>query len=504
MIREAIAANDVAQVEVYMSQPHKLWASGATDLEDMRAPFRVFRTANPSVVSFTEHWLEERPDSIYAMTARAMVLETIAWHFRGDKWVRETYQGVFGPFKNLLNEALTLSLNALDQDESFLPAADTLTRVATPLGQKELMFQAIDHIFTKQPNMETLSVAQNFISPGWNGTAAMNEYLCEIAAPLMPDGDVDPLRLCIVQFAFRFRDHRREEIRQWLQEDPNPVYDSFRILQIIAKDYPSDVEIEFARDYFVNGESTDTAAAERFDIYYRFRVGEPMAEHVWASAKTKAAKRMKEDPYDVKALATLLHENFVSFPRPEKPVSRFHEQKLSNDQILDYQARRLVVAPFEPSHWTELARSLERFARGGGALPTEHLFSTDDLYVNAVVYSNHNAEYLEWFIGRKLFQAQVLNDPNTPLWPGWAKFVPTVDRDAKIYCPFVRAFRFHKEAVEIVEGDVRMEDVTRWRSKIKSLRAWGACKREFETPLEDLLFEPVDVELMQFIDPGLH
>ncbi|MEO0772809.1 MAG: hypothetical protein AAFZ04_06465 [Pseudomonadota bacterium] len=133
MLQQAIYDRDTPLVEAIIGDAHDMYLPGDADPDDMRVIFQLFTTTNPKVIGFTEDWLKQSPNSVYAHTAQAWIYFTKSWNVRGTKFARQTYPSALREFRRLQEATWHHAWAAYLQSPDFIPATDALLRTAVQL-----------------------------------------------------------------------------------------------------------------------------------------------------------------------------------------------------------------------------------------------------------------------------------------------------------------------------------------------------------------------------------
>lgn len=498
----AIYDGAAEKVERIMTQTRAQVQSGAATEDDLRRKFDPFSTTDPKIYDFVQDWMAAYPESPYARTANARIHATLGWNVRGTSAYRQTYPAAHEMYVALHEQAHADAMASWYADRGFLPAADTLQHLSVSLSFQETAFQMVRDIMAVTPNWGTLKRAIDMTDPDHGGTSERAEALCLFYGPKIPSASGEDMTTrCLIYAAMNVHvDLRKDRIRGWLETSTDPALDRFRVVNLLNRALQGPLtpaDRDRGRDFFLNSDTQDYRLAAEFDR----RIGattlvEPI---VLNRARDAARKAIRYDPYNPTLLTILRMPTFETKRQPDGSVTRRPMHSPTVQEQVEYTKRKLVTAPYNPVYWEELATFTER-ARTSKENRTARLLDEDALYINAIVYSNHDPGYLRKFILRKLHHYDVLA-PRSALTSilAWTKGARPADVEGAIICPILRANTL-LAAINVAHAqDLRPYRDAHQKDLLDEITARasaeGLCTTQQATILEHLLFEPVKVDL---------
>ena len=501
---DLVYAGDVDGVERALSTAQQLYLDDAIPADEVRRLFEDFTTTNPKIIAFTGDWVEAMPDSAYANTAQAWVLYRIAGLIRGDRPGWATYPVALEQFDALSETAMVHASTAYTLAPDLIPASDAILRLANSVGAASFGYEIMDEVMQSHPNWGTLFRGLKLTQPGYGGRPMMADAMCAYYGAELRAPHADMVRFCRIVGIFEFHLRgQRDLLEDLLDGFEAPELDYIRA-KLAMLDWQNPDRLQTYQDvlqaYFDEHDVMDVKMAGDFDMFFGHIPGHRMVQgEVSKRAYEYARTAIQDDPYDP-WLLDVLGTGALDATRDGDTLTVSYKTHLSHARRLELLSMRLVVSPFEPNHWKNLASSMEAVARGDR--PTlEGLFASDPYRINAIAYGNHRAEYLIDYIRWKIIQLDVtarLSQVNaTPLA---SETVHSFDRDGEIICPLLRAARVlgiintYQEQPETY-GLTAME-----AGQIDGLsdqaRQDGRCTEVRTADPGELGFEPVEVKLM--------
>lgn len=494
-----IYARAFDRMEAIMAQTQDMMHEGSATTEDMRVKFQDFTTTNPKVIEFVEDWVTQYPDSPYAHTAQAWVLYAIGWNVRGEKWAKDTYPEALYMHRQMLDAALGHATMAYEIDPSLIPASDAIVALGKSTDSKDWAAHVLDQVMETQPNWGTLSRSLALAQPGYGGTSELADAICEYYGPMLSQPIEDMVRYCKTVANGMYFGDRWDEVRDWVRDDPDPIWDYYRVQSMYSETAATADQVAFAVNYFKNNDVTNLRMADKFDRYYAGSpMGEPVIEIVLERAKGYARKTLEHDPYNLNALSVLLRDSYTVTKEADGTVMHRPTGIPTAVDEMDYHRRRLLAAAYHAEYWTDYARSVQSLSHRHDDR-SKRLFLTDPAWINAIVYSRHGRNQVQSFFHRKITQLATLRQEQGEGWgPEWDDLAATTDWHESIICPLIRLMRLDdglKELGKKAYGELDLE----YRSKVNALRVQakkdGKCRAEETASLDALYFSPVEVDL---------
>lgn len=280
-----------------------------------------------------------------------------------------------------------------------------------------------------------------------------------------------------------------------MRENNNSWYDRYRVQDIFRHRPASDQEIALAVKYFKEGTTTDLRLARKFDTYYSYQEGsEPVEQIVPERAKTWARGTLEHDPYNLEALEILLTSSFDVTVQASGGTMMTPTGSPTKNEKRDYLRRRVLAPPYNAEFRDDLASTLYL---SNTDLTAEKILAAADMRTNAIACSNHSPEALLDFIYQKLRELKLLDS-----WEETAgvRVQPDLDPEKVYACPLIRSTRLLEYILEtgapLRRHSEMSEETVAQLADIRAAAESGEyCDWERNAPLEDLIFEPVEVEL---------
>lgn len=494
-LRQAIDQQNFDRVERIIATAHEKMRQGKEAPDYLRNRLGFFDTTNPDTIAFVSAWRAHNPQSIYAKTAQAWVYFAIGNNVRGTRFNSQTYPVALEINGNMHRDAMALATEAFANDNTLVSAADAVIVLSRTLGRQGTGLEALDTVMRVQPNWGTLTRALDFTNRQYGGSVELAEAICKYYGPMIEDTRLDVTQACVTWASFVYHGHRRDEIRQWMRESDSSWYDHYRIQDMFRHRPATDEEISLAVNYFKNGTTTDLRLARKFDTYYSWQDGsEPIYEIVLERAKSWAETRLEHDPYNLGALKILLKSSHKVTVNPDGSQSHKPTGLPTDAQKRDYLRRRLLAAPYNADFWEELAGTVARYETD---LTAERILAGADMRVNAIVYSNHSRDAVQGFLYQKLQEMKWFETWQVSYG---ANPQQSLNRETVYACPIVRSSRLLEQIIKAggrskKYSEIPEETQSRIAKVLDAAESGGYCTWERDTSVEDLYFEPVDVDL---------
>ncbi|KIC07699.1 hypothetical protein RA19_23265 [Leisingera sp. ANG-M1] len=495
-LREAIYNRQVDRVETRLDAAQQAFEAGEISAYDMRALFSIFAVTHPDVISFVEGWRDAHPGSPYAKVAQAWVYYRAGWIVRGQKPARRTHPEAMEKHYLLHHDSLELALEAYESNPKLIPASDAIILLGNTGGNRQKSFDVFDQTMQDAPNWGTIERAFTFTHPGYGGSYEMGQAICEHYAPMAEHERNNLTRYCQIAFLVQ-----RNPVNEWpklalslLDEESDPSLGQLEFIARLNNHPQSREDAEYLRGYSDEHGFDTLRRARYYDDYVAKRHGfAPKYHEMLELEKTRAEDALAHDPYSPELL-DILSQRSTHVTRTENGWSYSPVQNSpSPEQELDLLLRRVVIAPYNPEQWDRLASAMEtrsRLSHREGA----DLIRWDDLYGNAVYYSQHAPEYLETFLRKKVTQLMLIRKVREEgvKFNGWDIALLNIDETDDIICPIIRAGRL-LEAVRLgesannafAEGYQPVIDVL-----TREAAQTGDCKHVLNAEIEALAFAP--------------
>lgn len=489
-LRAMIHADDIAGVEAALTG---LPLDSKDDQIFTRSVYSMFGERHPAMLAFTDHWLQERPDSPMAMTARGWALHAEGWAMRGDGYYQDISAPALQAFKAAHQQGLALMQAALQSDPAFLPASDGVLAMAYPLGQQDLIEPEVARIMALRPNRWTLTLAGQALAPNWGGSEDRMKTLCRDYAPLVTDWPGYDPEVCFIDGQMKagyLRGAEFEALAEKIRTSDNPALAGWNPQTgAVPGQTPTDRltyldEVKQTRDLSYDEARVYDQDAAQVAIL----AGEPRAPEFPAALTReveKARARADAQPGDWQAVA-----RFLNIAAEDRQVNG---TKADMDELWQRQVGALRLSPYDARIWSSVGMTV--FGRQAPEGEVEAMAAAEPYLVNAAVYSNHASDSLVDLVSPKLsLMVRSMSDGSLP--------VSKEQWQSQVQCPLVRQMRL---LIAACEADGRgfgecsglpyaaknMQDL------IRDIQAAGACEAEATDPLETLAYSAIAVDLPQ-------
>ncbi len=497
-LREAAYAGQVDRVEEALVDAQTAFEAGEVTADEMRSLVMVLTVSHPKMADLTENWLRRYPQSPYAHIVQAWLFNDIAWNIRGSHTIGKTYPDSISSFYEWHRKALEHAEFAYEAAPRLIPASDAIIKFANGSGNRMTAFETLENVMTTDPNMGTLRRSLWLSAPGWGGSAQQAVRMCEAYAPGLPSM-IDPVTECKLD---AWTNHHWRDLAEWAFDvvgtTDNPDMAYYRMFGLQNSWGWSGIEdAQFSYDYLTRDGVVWRKAAETFDLNIPRKFGFPyIYEAHHRKAIARAREQLEHDPYNTSLIDDLrirlipdLHRNALGQPlKPDEVITLAPEEERELIQ------RQLVSSPYRSTLWWALWSHLKDEAE-----PHE-LIDLDPYLINAVVYSKHRMWELHTLMNQKKNQYDLVQDIQFGKIENDG-YAVTEDVDNDITCPLIRAQRLY-EKVCVATKD--QHSSTCGYSKFQQadfdaiwadVKARGVCKKERFSPVLELSYSPVPVDL---------
>ncbi len=494
-LRQLAYEGKYADVDAVMREAHQQSLSGEISYDDLRGLVFVLTRTHPDMVDFRHKWLEAIPDSPYALTAQAWYTHNEAYNMRGTALARDVPREAIWEFSRLKNEAHRLMLRAYDLAPDFAPASDGAIRM---LKKRGILWQwqldrIVAAVMADTPNFGTLQRASTHSDRRWGGVGpALNDDLCDRyfdKIPEYPDLTKDACTVSLMALNGQL-DERSNFVADVLDREDHEVLAYARVRRALERKTDEDRQIvmqyldnvSFDTPWFHSDlevaqlfSSNWTFIQDEESIAFRQRLQNRLHEEVHA--------QLVHDPFTVELLRIAAWDyNLIS------DLRLFH-----NYEHFTYWLRIAVAQPYDLSNWMKAGIAQGRLMDG----PSLNILDTG--YHNAVAYSDHNVFMITNFLQAKLSQydlflelgeGHVVNDRRLPSEEVFM---------TEVGCTLATLIRLFRDAAAIAPEEHRNSlDGTRIGLNIdqveNDLKASGYCDHIWETSMEDLRLEPIEID----------
>lgn len=456
----------------------------------VRAVYALFTERHPKVIEFTRNWLQAAPGSPLAMTARGWSLQAEGWAMRGRAAAADTTPEALAAFSAAHSEGLALMQAAVAAAPRLLPASDGVIAMSYTTGRADLIAPELERIMALYPNRPSLAHAGHGLAPTWGGGILAMKELCETYAPLISELPGYDAGVCLIDATMEsgfLKGAEREALMQVILASDNALV---REWAGISGWVPGKSQIErLAHLDMVKRERGLTfAEAQVYDqdaVRIARLAGEQRPAEIPAALErdlAEARAQADNNPGEWSGVArylTLARQAEAIIGAPADPEDLWRRQ-----------IGALALAPFEPKAWAAVGTAMiERSAPSD----LSDLTRAEPYLINAVAYSNHSANNLSLLLEPKL--ALVMQSaqsggpaPNSEAW------------NEAVLCPMVRQARLltaicNARELELGECSGLQTSEVQLTTMIEGITSAGLCETETSSPLRDIVYTPVKVEL---------
>lgn len=480
------------------AQRDLVWALAATD---------------PDTVAFAKDWAAAETGNPVALSARAWSLYWAASQVRGERIRRHTYPPLLEEAQRMYRQALDLAQRAAKLDPRFLPASDAVIRIAVSAGRQEVALAELERIMALDPNRHSLVLTASALTPAWGGSFDLMQGLCGQYAGLVADVPGYDFDTCLAQAILR--GNMSGDLRDVAISVIAPKSDAPFLEREILK---------LARDHALPFEAVERLSARladegRMSVFVLLswtqdllQFGElPDKAGFEAALKldlAMARKTADRDPGFLTPLRDLIdlfqiEYDFLSFQvlnkaNPSEAATQREALLLRQAEELDQRARRLLALTPRDSDVLQFAVD---HIRTPDPDPLEADRWAINLLNNAAIY----ASYQERQTGKIVVQAKErYARMRERMASGEVPAYSDAQLDEVYLCPYFRAVRIvdaicsdHEWGEEacLLESVLQAPSDSSLDSTLYSeIVKRGACKSDRDAPLEDLLYQRIDVK----------
>ena len=401
--------------------------------------FQMFKSTNPVTVAFIDNWLEQKPASAFAHSAKSWNLNTRSSNLRGEKLARDTYPDALRIFARMQQQAWDHALTAYQSEPRLISASDGLINLSVGTGRRGIGLEVLDAVMRTDPNWGTLSHGEYLAHPGWGGTWDLAEKICDTYAPLVPDPEPSPVLSCKLSIAHGYYRDRLDWVEETLNNEDLPHLGHLRLRRALTRNAtPELAELShrlLTRDGYINADQADT-----FDTFVAGKYGYPTLAEKHRQAEIDYARGwLHKDPYNpdlVKLLMTPLSrwETDDSGQRRMVMISR-----PTPEEMLDYTRRMLIASPYDADYWKAYLEA-KIMAEG-----FKSVAALEPYQINMIAYSQHRPDLIQEYFMEKVYAFDAMAMvAEGEFGVELAKIQAATDIDRDILCPFTRALRVHE------------------------------------------------------------
>jgi hypothetical protein len=500
-LEKLIIANDIDAVELAFTKARSAYEINKTDPDHLRKLMTLFAGTSPVRADFAHDWLTRYPESPHAHMATAWAAYKIGGSIRGDQLPRFTYHRALTSFRESLAKAGHHTLIAFDKDPHLLPATDLLLLLDIH-GQPALPLDIVlDTVMREQPNAHTLKLAIGTASPGWGGSQAEGNRLCNKYADRVQEWGEDAVDICKLLVSYKY--YRSEPLGWFVKTLQDIDHPAVRRMQYMTELWYTPGIPEWREGLiamFDDPTFVDLDLANEFDMYYAEQFPDlPLATpRVKPRAQAWAQETLRKDPYNLQAIEILLNQTINKRSETGMVVPDIDRSFDTKDIKQDLHWRLVVSKPWHGYTWHRFAQSIDRYSSA------ENYALSKAAWINGVVYANYAPFELDRFLGHLLREPKNISHALEYATPPRKALMRTLDQDTEFLCPAARA------AYLLGEICIRPQSYPakdKWicknhaknANKLKSLlyHAYSlpACALKKDGPIQQYLFTPVEMDM---------
>ena len=489
-LRDLARAGDFAGLQHQFDAAQAAVIAGRANPDDLRDMVSALIVTDPRIRAAMANWVETDPTSAPATAISAFIRYNDSFTLRGEKSRAETYPPALDAFSRLQAEGVELALTAYAAAPDFIPATDAMIFYQTTM--RPLTPSAFDamlaDVMALTPNSGTLERAGYQAQPQWGGEGPMAvAQMCATHAPLITDILGYDAEVCFIRTVLDkgYGPDVQRLVVNLLRMNSNPLLADEQVLTDAIMD---PVQRQAATLAYLQRETTiDADLAWRYDDGYVNQPGfVPMLDIVAARSVADARALLVDDPYNQRLLERVLRSGGSDLVA--KGLSRSDRIALARDMV--------IAAPYSPAAWSKLAYALGHDRNDGIPFRNDDTPAARVARINAVVYSNHDANVLSslrWAIAQ---QASALAEDD---FAGIGTD-PAPEGVDQLPCTLIRATRLLAEAcVNPDPGDSDCsssgDQSPRFVATMAAIASHGLCQAAREDPLEAIRFQPIAMDL---------
>ena len=181
-IIEIVKRGDYEEVERLLSKLQKMFEADETNESDVNRAFNAFANSDPTLNLRLDEWIERKPESSFALTARGIYNWHLGWITRGEQTVSQTHPDLFPAMKQFFAVAKRDLTAALRLNNKIAKAYTTLMSIEMTAGQRPEFIRLYRVGVAALPRSSSLHFAllQGF-EPRWGGSETLMDAFFEFA-----------------------------------------------------------------------------------------------------------------------------------------------------------------------------------------------------------------------------------------------------------------------------------------------------------------------------------
>lgn len=200
-VRAYLDADDSAGLDEMLAEAHRRSVAGEIPLKDLREAYTAFQVSDPRTDAFVEAWVAARPQSPYALTARARLQIEDGRRIRGTRVSAHVLPESMARMHARLDAAQRDAETAYHLAPDFVSASDALFDLALTNPGIDAA-GLLDAVMARIPSRDSLLLAGLGFAPKWGGSLTALQALCTAHAGQVPDAEGYTPEICLADQIF--------------------------------------------------------------------------------------------------------------------------------------------------------------------------------------------------------------------------------------------------------------------------------------------------------------
>lgn len=496
---EIALSGNSADLEDLFFEAHQAMSKGEISADDLRHLNAMLIVTHPDILAASEKWLSDYPASIYAQTLVSFQIRSAAWRVRGGGTARDTHPDALASFDALNERSFELAWAAFNTAPGYIPASDAVIKLNSTMNVFwDYEIEAIIADTMEQvPNIGTIARASFMHLPQWGGRGVRGirdhckKYIASIVPSIgLTSSNCTDLFVLGLPFSQEVRDRAASGLADFSLEG----FES-SIVEAIMLNRDESRHVEVRRYLERNGPMymSHISLANNYAQWRRTDDLRDLIRNVSERARSTALEALHYDPFNTQYLGTIQQTDYLD-PGP-------HPAEESRAKRLDMFARQVGGHPFFYGHWSNLARSV---------VSSYGFEASRPYFTNAMAYNVDKEEASYEVLGGLNMHLQNLLRAKEQ-----GRVSPEGFQESKgaINCEIVRIVRLNAQLCKsdpsghaascnpFQPGYARMEyEVVEIEALIEGAMSRSlSCPRERQASLEQLMYQPVQTDLTQFL-----
>ena len=414
--------------------------------KNLRKIFSEFMTTRPEYISLMAKWSKDKPESIYAKTAKGWYLYHIAWLIRGETTVSEIYSKAADQMRDYFQSSATIAYEVTTTNSNFAPASDlallSSQHAYFPTSKRTLTYTAL----ISNRDTRTLSLVLRLYAPEWGGGLRKQKALCKEYEDILIKQDGYTADMCFAELIisdsmFTKPKSLTEEMIVWayeiMEKAPKDKMLNARWADAVYRRPDIDGALELAAELLPSRSRTYPILARRIEV--------ELSKEGFAAdyAKTKRAElqvKFDRDPFNPDLLERMISHTYADYQKTRSPQTFALYEKYIDDAM--------VYGKYRPKIWKSKANpySEKLFA---AKFDADAIRTLVQIWEKAIKYSNYSPRYLADLYGILSFPKNVADMHVQFEQAGISapEGTPEIDANAIreiIDCPLVRVARLYE------------------------------------------------------------